>query len=308
MRNENSRTTIGLAFVALGFAAFVVAGPGLAQGQSGRAAWDKVSSWAIQTGEMPDNVQSYIDSPVDLAVLGPRNKNGVFWTKDDLNQIKRNKMVIAYLSVGEADPGEPYYKKSWTQGNPKWLAVGNPFGHDGFGVYPVNTPEWIRYLKQSMDRLIKTGYDGAFYDVLDVYWNPGYPGGPSAQNMKDAIALGCELTNYARKKNPNFKILVNNASNLMNDFPDLNFGNCFDATVMESLFYSSTDHEQSPIWFNYHIPLLKKQMTAGKKIFVLDKALIPANKARGLSESKKLGFIYFASDYAVSQAFPTTLP
>lgn len=82
------------------------------------------------------------------------------------------RLVLAYLSVGEAADYRPYWQKAWQKEPPDWLCAPNP---DWPGSYKVRywTEPWRRLLYGSpeayLDRILAAGFDGAFLDVLDAW-------------------------------------------------------------------------------------------------------------------------------------------
>ena len=84
------------------------------------------------------------------------------------------RLVLAYLSVGEAADYRSYWQDAW-EGNasrPSWIAKANP---DWPGSYRVRywTDEWRHILYGSetsyLDQILAAGFDGAFLDVMDAW-------------------------------------------------------------------------------------------------------------------------------------------
>ena len=82
------------------------------------------------------------------------------------------RLVLSYMSVGEAADYRPYWKKEWDSERPHWLAEPNP---EWPGSYKVRywSREWhdILYGREDayLDRIIAAGFDGAFLDVMDAW-------------------------------------------------------------------------------------------------------------------------------------------
>ena len=91
-----------------------------------------------------------------------------------------SRLVIAYMSIGEAETYRYYWHKSWDNngdgradpGAPDWLTEENP---DWEGNYKVHywDPGWQSiifgndnsYLKSIIDR----GFDGVYLDIIDAF-------------------------------------------------------------------------------------------------------------------------------------------
>lgn len=82
------------------------------------------------------------------------------------------RLVLAYLSVGEAADYRPYWQKHWAAKRPDWLAQPNPAWPDSYRVKYWSRP-WRRILYGSadayLDEIIDAGFDGAFLDVMDAW-------------------------------------------------------------------------------------------------------------------------------------------
>ena len=82
------------------------------------------------------------------------------------------RLVLSYMSVGEAADYRPYWKKEWDSERPHWLAEPNP---EWPGSYKARywSREWhdILYGREDayLDRIIAAGFDGAFLDVMDAW-------------------------------------------------------------------------------------------------------------------------------------------
>lgn len=82
------------------------------------------------------------------------------------------RLVIAYLSIGEAEDYRWYWQSGWKPGNPAWLGSENPEWPGNFTV-KYWRPEWqeiiygneTSYLKKILD----AGFDGIYLDRVDAY-------------------------------------------------------------------------------------------------------------------------------------------
>ncbi|MBN2324958.1 MAG: endo alpha-1,4 polygalactosaminidase [Spirochaetes bacterium] len=88
---------------------------------------------------------------------------------------KRNggrRLVISYMSIGEAEEYRYYWRTSWKRNPPSWLAGENP---DWPGNYKVKywDPEWRAVIFGSrdayLDRIIAAGFNGVYLDIIDAF-------------------------------------------------------------------------------------------------------------------------------------------
>jgi cysteinyl-tRNA synthetase len=83
-----------------------------------------------------------------------------------------SRLVLAYLSIGEAEDYRYYWDPSWYISRPEWLLGENP---DWEGNYLVQywDPAWQAVLFGSpdayLDRILASGFDGVYLDIIDAY-------------------------------------------------------------------------------------------------------------------------------------------
>ena len=115
-------------------------------------------------------------SDYDLLIIDPMY-NGEFLSAADLRQLQHKpggarRLVVAYMSVGEAEDYRPYWQRRWEVLPPDWLETENK---DWQGNYKVKYwhPGWQQLLYGSeaaaLDQIIRAGFDGVFLDVVDAY-------------------------------------------------------------------------------------------------------------------------------------------
>ena len=83
-----------------------------------------------------------------------------------------HRLLVAYMSIGEAESYRYYWQSAWQTGNPAWLDAENP---DWEGNYKVRywEPEWQAVIfggaSAYLDRIIAAGFDGVYLDIIDAY-------------------------------------------------------------------------------------------------------------------------------------------
>ncbi len=98
-------------------------------------------------------------------------------TADDINKLKTKqnggrRLVICYMSIGEAEDYRYYWQKDWKPGNPDWLEAENP---NWKGNYKVRywDKDWQNIIFGSsdayLDRILNAGFDGVYLDIIDGY-------------------------------------------------------------------------------------------------------------------------------------------
>ena len=83
-----------------------------------------------------------------------------------------SRLVVCYMSIGEAEDYRYYWQSGWSVGNPEWLESENP---DWAGNYKVRYwyKEWQDIIFGNDDSYLKliidAGYDGVYLDLIDAF-------------------------------------------------------------------------------------------------------------------------------------------
>jgi len=79
-----------------------------------------------------------------------------------------SRLVLCYLSIGEAEDYRSYWRTAWREAPPEWLLEENP---DWPGNYPVQywDPNWQAIILAAVDRILEAGFDGLYLDRIDMY-------------------------------------------------------------------------------------------------------------------------------------------
>lgn len=240
----------------------------------------EVKSWGyqlqgLQLGEAAQSPHDLLVVDEQLAGSGPGQRGLA------LSALKRKpdgsrRLVLAYLSIGEAESYRGYWQKAWTQAAvepgsaepraeivpiggtraltapprdaaakrwpvqsptaaaPAWLGQENPQWRGNF-VVRFWDPGWRAILSGSstavIDRLIAAGFDGVYLDRADVYtqWT-----GERPQARADMIELVTHLSTYAKAKNPDFLVALQNAEELLGN---RQLRRALDLVAKEDLYY-----------------------------------------------------------------------
>ena len=82
------------------------------------------------------------------------------------------RLVIAYMSIGEAEDYRYYWQENWEPGSPEFIERENP---DWKGNYKVRywDTAWQAIIfggpDAYLDRILASGFDGAYLDIIDAY-------------------------------------------------------------------------------------------------------------------------------------------
>ena len=130
-----------------------------------------VKQWAYVLQN--NNPKRLMTLPGDLLVTDPFYE-GEPLSPSAVSLLKKNgkRLVLAYLSIGEAEDYRPYWQPGWKRGNPSWLGKENPDWPGNFAVHFWEVG-WQRLIlgspTASLDRILAAGFDGVYLDKADVY-------------------------------------------------------------------------------------------------------------------------------------------
>jgi cysteinyl-tRNA synthetase, unknown class len=121
------------------------------------------------------------------------------------------KIVLSYLSIGEAENYRFYWRAVWGPGNPPWLDAENP---EWEGNYKVRfwDPGWQAIVFRYVDRILAAGFDGVYCDLVDAY--EAYEEGIRPSAADDMAAFVAAIREYGRSARPGFLVFVQNAAEL----------------------------------------------------------------------------------------------
>jgi cysteinyl-tRNA synthetase len=99
------------------------------------------------------------------------------FTQQEIAQLKIKKdggtrLVISYLSIGEAEDYRYYWNSTWQSNKPDWIQAENP---NWQGNYKIKywLPEWQSIIfgndQSYVKRILNAGFDGAYLDIIDAF-------------------------------------------------------------------------------------------------------------------------------------------
>lgn len=280
---------------------------------------DGVARWAVQLEglEREGAVDLLARARCDMVVIDPTNTvlgSEDFETKSVVARLRRSKICIAYLNVGQAEDYRTWWRPYWVAptteepGRPPYLLTVDPDGWPG--NYPVAYWDfrWRTVLMGSpdapLDRILADGFDGAYLDWVAGFAEPAVraaakrAGVDPAQAMVDLVR---DLRRYARRRNPEFVVIAQNAAEL----PQL--AGVVDGVSQEHVSFTGEanvawddpasgdrvaygDGERAAL-----IGKLKTFRDRGARVFTVDYAADPDHAARARALARKHGFVPFVS-------------
>jgi cysteinyl-tRNA synthetase len=234
------------------------------------------------------NLTAIGNTAYDLAVIdySQDGSDDEKFTSAQINALKNSsggaKIVLAYMSIGEAENYRWYWNNNWDQNNdgipdngaPSWLGQSNP---DWPGNYKVKYWDsgWQSYIYGSttsyLDKIIAAGFDGVYLDIIDAYeyWGPGGESGANRNTAEEEmVEFVKSIANYARvtKGKSGFFVFPQNGESLSSHSDYLTV---IDGIGREDTWYNENTPNDST-HTNSVISGLDVIRQAGKKVLVID--------------------------------------
>ena len=269
-----------------------------------RASMSGVKSWAIQLRFLDRT--AIATAPNDLVVIDsaphPVKDVEIPFTPEQIAplQIKPDgtrRIVLAYLSIGEAERYRFYWKPHWdaAETRPVWLGQENP---DWAGDYSVQfaDPDWQAVIfgaqDSFLDRIVRAGFDGVYLDRVDAFQDVEETM-PGAQDAMTGFVQ--RLADHAHRLNPGFLVVMQNAEELASSKSLLSR---LDGIAKEDLLFGvdNSDRPNPPQMVLDTVNNLRKARRAGLKVLVLEYAKTPEAIAQTQSLAKREGFVLHITD------------
>jgi len=199
----------------------------------------------LQSLETPEAVQALARTSYPLLVIEPGSGNSPAELVKALRLTPERKprVLLAYVSPGEAEKWREYWHKDWRRGSPDFLAARDPDGWSG--SYPVAfwKPAWKKlWLGEDgiIARLARAGFDGVYLDWVEAYQEKHVAKLAKDEHLDPAIEMIRfieELRAAGRTVNPGFLAVPQNAPDLIDAAPD-RYAAAIDALAVEDTWFS----------------------------------------------------------------------
>lgn len=221
---------------------------GEAQAEDRAAALEGVEHWLylIDNAMNADTVGQIAASDHDMVVMDfitsevDRENYPLADTIDAMKADDPDRLVIAYINVGEAEDYRTYWEDGWGVGNPDWITALDPEGWEG--NYPV--VYWAEafqdiWLEEGgyLDQIVEAGFDGVYLDWIEAYEDENVlaaaedDGLDPEQAMIDWVGA---VADHGRSLDPNFIVIAQNAAPLLTD---ADYRDAIDAIAQEQIWF-----------------------------------------------------------------------
>jgi cysteinyl-tRNA synthetase len=291
----------------------------------------KIRYWAyqIQDQEWYGNMDKLAASHYDMLVIDDtrtiRDEEDDMTGYDMAGDVRRlhesenstggNKIVIAYIDIGEAEDYRWYWQSDWEIGDPEFIEIEDPDGWSG--NYPVRywDEDWKDLMEDYLDIIMDDGFDGIYMDWIEGYENEdiAFAAMKEGKDARDEmIDFICEISEYTKSRKPGFYVIAQNGAELGSSEEYLE---CIDAVAQEQIWFDGVaDAEKGgseegdypmPTSGDYSTPYyishLKNFQDAGLPVFSVDYAQKQSNVDKAYTEAYKQGYVPYVSIRSLSR-------
>jgi cysteinyl-tRNA synthetase len=264
-------------------------------------------SWGYQLQEIdPDEIVAVL---YDMIVID-YSRNGsdaLALTPGEVDMLRTKpdggrRIVLAYLSIGEAERYRYYWKWYWGWFfgalAPSWRGPQNREWRGNYGVrYWLD--DWQKIIFRGdnsyLDRIIKSGFDGVYLDKVDEYVDMAKANRDARAEM---IAFVKALAAHARTIKPGFLVVPQNGEELLTDE---GYRAVIDGLGKEDLLFGESKDKRpnDPQSIEANVALLHLLTKGHKPVFAVEYLDVPAQIANARRRLLAYGFIPYFADRAL---------
>ena len=117
------------------------------------------------------------ENDYDLIIMDLFFNDGTAFTASEVESLKHKanggkRLVICYMSIGEAENYRYYRQSSWAHNTPSWLSSENPSWSGNYKVRYWDS-EWQDIIcgtgDSYLNRILAAHFDGVYLDIIDAY-------------------------------------------------------------------------------------------------------------------------------------------
>lgn len=284
----------------------------VADAEARRARLSRVTSWRYQLRRI--DLNEVAQSATDLVVIdyAPDRVYGVElpFSHEDVQRMQvkpdgSRRIVLAYLSIGEAERYRTYWNNAWYDAptKPAWLLPPNPRWD---GNFPVRfwDKDWQAIISGSpqayLDRILAAGFDGVYLDRADVYQELESENPRAADEMAAFIVQICVRARAAR---PDVLIVMQNAEELVRRSA---VRKAIDGIAKEDLFFG-VEHDgqpNPPAMVRSSLADLARARANGLKVMVVEYIEDTAKAAATAQRIRDAGFLPLLAERSLGDLEP----
>jgi cysteinyl-tRNA synthetase, unknown class len=249
-----------------------------------------------------------VASPFDLLVIDYTRdgSEATRLTPAEIERLKRKpdgsrRLVLAYVSIGEAESYRPYWDKSWARAKPSWLLRENKDWPENYAVC-FWEPGWQDLMCGSadayLDRIQDQGFDGLYLDKCDVFEDLQAHERKIAASRPDIegdmVGFVQAISRHLKARDPEFLIVMQNAEVLLNHAELLA---AIDGVAKEELLYGidAVERKNGDDEVAWSKACLDRARRAGKPVLVVEYLAARDKIARAAETISGFGYVLYVA-------------
>ena len=254
-------------------------------------------SWGYQLQKIDPDVLASVPYDVIVIDYSRDGSDERALTPDEVHKLKvksdgSRRVVLAYLSIGEAEKYRYYWQPDWETSTlaPPWLAAANKRYATNFPVRYWQA-DWqaivFRGENNYLGRILNAGFDGIYLDRVDVHQEFEKENPAAAEQMSAFVKA---LAAHARSLKPGFLVVPQNGEELLEG---ADYRAAIDAIAKEDLLFGAgrSKHPNSQQQTDEGVGYLKLITRDRKPVFVVEYLDDPRDIASARTRIETYGFI-----------------
>ena len=229
-------------------------------------------------------------------------EDGAFGRREIAELKAGGRLVLAYLSIGEAESYRYYWDRRWApdgrlgEAAPPWLGPTNSAWEGNYKVRYWDE-DWQRLIERYLDRIIDAGFDGVYLDIIDAYEFFALGGElPEREDAASLMALFVErIAEYARERRPDFLVVPQNGPAILDALDREQrerYLEAIDGIGAEDSFYFGPLDEDNPLDVQAAtLTQLRRFRRAGLLVLAVDYLTDEAKAADFCRRARAEGFV-----------------
>lgn len=220
--------------------------------------FDEVEHWLylIDVNLETDTVDEIVESEHDLVVLDyiPSEQQNTDYpigeVVDRLHAADHQKLVLAYIDIGQAEDYRVYWEEDWRIGNPDWIVANDPDGWEGNFPVAYWREEWQAiWLGDDglVSQIVDAGFDGVYLDWVEAYSDENVATAArrdSIDPLDEMTAWVGALAETGRDIDSEFLVVAQNAAELAAE--DADYRAAIDAVAQEQVWFDGAANNDPP--------------------------------------------------------------
>ncbi len=197
------------------------------------------------------------------------SEDGEF-SRSDVELIRSSgKVVLAYMSIGEAEDYRFYWDEDWYEDPPEWLGKENPEWPGNYAVKYWNE-DWKGIIREYVERVLDQGFDGVYLDKVDEfeYWADPENGEGTVLSLETSARLMVDFIEEISDWLGGKLLFIQNGENIV-EYANERFFEVVDGIGLEDLFFDGLE-EVPPEETNYRMEYISEFLERGKTVLSVE--------------------------------------